>query len=132
MAWRRSGVRIPIAPPAQRVISNAGFQDQETRFQDQETSVAMTGLHGATEPDTSGLLACEYDRNRPPPVSVAPMIWHIVPDGCAAHIKGTITCRARRVTGLGRRPLSSECLPAAVGRGECGCECGGVPQPQPR
>jgi hypothetical protein len=29
-------------------ISNAAIQDQETKFQDQETNAAMTGLDGAT------------------------------------------------------------------------------------
>ena len=43
----------------------------------------MTGLYGGTWPGASGLLACEYDRNRPPPVSVARMIGHIVPAGSA-------------------------------------------------
>ena len=83
MAWRRSGVRIPIAPLAQRVISNIAAQDQVPIFQDQVTSVAMTGPHGGTWPDASGLLACEYDWNRPLPASVARRIGHIVPAGSA-------------------------------------------------
>ena len=69
--------------PAQRVISSVASQDQETRFQDQVTSVAITGPHGGTWPDASGLLACEYDRNRPLPAFVARRIGHIVPAGSA-------------------------------------------------
>jgi hypothetical protein len=52
-------------------------------FKIKVTSVAMTGPHGGTWPDASGLLACEYDWNRPLPASVARRIGHIVPAGSA-------------------------------------------------
>jgi hypothetical protein len=48
MVRRRSTVRFRNGAPAQRVISNAAFQDQETKFQDQETSAALTALDSAT------------------------------------------------------------------------------------
>ena len=48
MVRRRSTVRFRNGAPAQRVISNARLQDPVTRFQDPVTSVALTGLHGAT------------------------------------------------------------------------------------
>ena len=48
MVRRRSTVRFRNGAPAQRVISNAAVQDPVTRFQDPVTSIALTGLHGAT------------------------------------------------------------------------------------
>ena len=56
-------VRFRNGAPGQRVISNAAIQDQETKFQDQETNAAMTGLDGAMWPDKNGLLACGYHRS---------------------------------------------------------------------
>ncbi len=66
----------------------------------------MTGLHGATEPDTSGLLACEYDRNRPPPVFVARMIWHIVPAGST---EPTDDNQVAAATGMNRAYVNQLC-----------------------
>jgi hypothetical protein len=60
MVRRRSTVRFRNGAPAQPVISNAAFQDQETKFQDQEINAALTGLDGATQPDKKGSLACGY------------------------------------------------------------------------
>jgi hypothetical protein len=93
MVRRRSTVRFRNGAPAQRAISNAGFQDQETRFQDQETSrcdaALAGGQHSATYQGTSGILACGYDRNRSLPVSVARIIGHIIPDGRAPRPLGS-------------------------------------------
>jgi hypothetical protein len=84
MVRRRSTVRFRNGAPGQRVISNTAIQDQETKFQDQETNAAMTGLDGAMQPDKKALLACGYRRSRPLRVSVARRIGHIVRGGRAA------------------------------------------------
>ena len=47
-------VRFRNGAPGQRVISNAAIQDQETKFQDQETNAAMTGLDWAGRRDVAG------------------------------------------------------------------------------
>src|SRR5450631_732244 len=48
MAWRRSGVRIPIAPPAHRVISNVAAQGQVPIVQDQVPITVMPEVYGGT------------------------------------------------------------------------------------
>ena len=72
----------------------------------------MTGPHGGTWPDASGLLACEYDRNRPLPVSVARMIGHIVPAGSAEPMDddevATATGMNRAYVNQLRRRLAAE------------------------
>ena len=78
MVRRRSTVRFRNGAPAQRVISNAGSQDQETRFQDQETSDALQPwLTVSTARRTRTQVAfwpAGTDRSRSLPVSVA---WRI-------------------------------------------------------
>jgi hypothetical protein len=66
----------------------------------------MTGLYGGTQPDISGLLACEYDRNRPPPVSVARMIGHIVPAGSTEPMDDN---QAAAATGMNRAYVNQSC-----------------------
>ena len=83
----------------------------------------MTGLYGGTWPGISGLLACEYDRNRPPPVSAARMIGHIVPAGSTEPMDDNQVAAA---TGMNRAYVNQLCRHlAAEGlvvrqRGNCG------------
>ena len=83
----------------------------------------MTGPHGGTWPDASGLLACEYDGNRPLPASVARRIGHIVPAGSAEPMDEDQVAAA---TGMNRAYVNQLCRHlAAEGlvvrqRGNCG------------
>ena len=101
MVRRRSTVRFRNGAPAERAISNVAFQDQETKFQDQETSVAMITMGGG---DVAGQMGASGLR-----LSPASDVARLRgtdnrthrPDGpCRPASRERIMCRARCVTGF--------------------------------